>query len=144
MRHISYGIVIEFIYTYFVRSAAELNSSVQRGGARAGCASQHRFHSPLERPDSATRRLAALASLSARLARCALGSLRAERIKMLALLAPLRLAKNVSPDGGTSYEFECGRFDFGHRCSADERVEKDLCTPDFPGVRNPCCRSFEI
>ena len=60
---------------------------------------------------------------------------------MLALLAPLRLAKNVSPDGGTSYEFECGRFDFGHRCSADERVEEDLCSK---GLQNPCCRSFEI
>ena len=60
---------------------------------------------------------------------------------MLALLAPLRLAKNVSPDGGTSYEFECGRFDFGHRCSADEKVEEDLCSK---GLQNPCCRSFEI
>ena len=60
---------------------------------------------------------------------------------MLALLAPLRLAKNVSPDGGTAYEFECGRFDFGHRCSADEKVEEDLCSK---GLQNPCCRSFEI
>ena len=62
---------------------------------------------------------------------------------MLSLVAPLRLAKNVSPDGATTFEFECGRFDFGHRCSQDlTEVQEDQCSR-MPNP-NPCCRSFVI